>query len=53
MAETTVTQKAFQCERCDHVWVPRATTPPRACPKCKSPYWDVPRLPRFQPPRPS
>ena len=35
---------AFQCERCDHVWVPRMKTrEPRVCPKCKSPYWDVPR----------
>jgi hypothetical protein len=35
----------YRCERCDHEWVPRrdATGEPRVCPKCKSPYWNVPR----------
>lgn len=34
----------FRCERCDHEWVPReAGQEPRVCPKCKSPYWNVPR----------
>lgn len=36
---------AFQCERCEHIWVPRETTvgEPIICPKCKSPYWNKPR----------
>jgi predicted Zn-ribbon and HTH transcriptional regulator len=35
---------AFQCERCEHIWVPRdISDPPQNCPKCKSPYWDRPR----------
>ena len=39
-----VTLDGFQCERCQHVWVPRnIDEPPRVCPKCKSPYWDRPR----------
>ena len=34
----------FQCERCQHQWVPRdANQAPTVCPKCKSPYWDRPR----------
>ena len=34
----------FQCERCEHRWVPEnIDKPPRVCPKCKSPYWDRPR----------
>src|SRR6266705_2726808 len=35
----------FKCERCDHIWTPRANSdkPPRVCPRCKSPYWDTPR----------
>lgn len=33
----------FQCERCDHKWVPRDDSHPKVCPKCKSPYWDTPR----------
>lgn len=33
-----------QCERCNHVWVPRKKEQyPIVCPKCKSPYWDKPR----------
>lgn len=35
---------AFQCERCRHRWVPfDIASPPRVCPKCKSPYWEKPR----------
>ena len=37
----------WQCERCEHQWVPRdmAAEPegPRVCPRCKSPYWNRPR----------
>lgn len=32
----------LHCERCGHEWVPRQTEV-RICPKCKSPYWDVPK----------
>lgn len=35
---------AWKCERCEHVWLPREKDrEPRVCPKCKSPYWNVPR----------
>jgi predicted Zn-ribbon and HTH transcriptional regulator len=37
----TVTKRT--CTRCGHQWWPRMEEPPRICPKCKSPYWDVPR----------
>ncbi len=31
-----------ECKKCDHVWLPRATTEkPRICPNCKSARWDV------------
>jgi predicted Zn-ribbon and HTH transcriptional regulator len=34
----------YQCERCEHKWVPREEgEEPRVCPKCKSPYWNKPR----------
>ena len=34
----------YRCERCEHEWRPRnIDEPPRVCPKCKSPYWDLPR----------
>ena len=32
----------YICERCKHEWVGRGEEP-RVCPKCKSPYWNVPR----------
>jgi len=31
------------CERCGHKWITRTEETPKVCPKCKSPYWDVPR----------
>jgi len=38
----------YICERCSHVWVPRSmgkasSKKPLVCPKCKSPYWNIPR----------
>ena len=37
-------QGMAECERCKYTWVLRSTmTMPRACPKCRSPYWDRPR----------
>jgi len=33
----------FRCERCGHEWVKRGEEDPKVCPKCKSPYWDIPR----------
>ena len=39
-----VTLEGFRCERCHHEWVPRSKEEePRVCPKCKSPYWNMPR----------
>ncbi len=40
---------AYLCERCGHYWLPHhkelddKQPDPRVCPKCKSPYWNVPR----------
>jgi hypothetical protein len=34
------------CERCGHEWLPRdreTEIEPKVCPKCKNPYWNVPR----------
>lgn len=41
MAEITL--KGYLCDRCGHKWVPREDEIPRVCPKCKSPYWNIPR----------
>lgn len=37
--------EGYKCERCEHEWASRqADAPePKVCPKCKSPYWNVPR----------
>ena len=31
------------CLRCGHTWVKRIEKP-KFCPKCRSPYWDTPRI---------
>lgn len=38
--------EGYKCERCDHEWIPRETTEgePLVCPRCKSPYWNKPRI---------
>ena len=34
----------YKCERCGHEWLPRdKEQEPTVCPKCKSPYWNIPR----------
>lgn len=32
----------LDCKRCGHKWTPRKDDV-RLCPKCKSPYWEVPK----------
>ena len=45
MATVEIKQTGFQCERCRHQWVPRnIKQAPTVCPKCKSPYWNRPKL---------
>ncbi len=44
MDKVAITLMGYRCLRCRHEWVPRNNTnEPRVCPKCKSPYWNVPR----------
>lgn len=44
MAEIEMLVKGYQCERCDHKWIPHKKSKlPTICPKCKSPYWNVKR----------
>ncbi len=42
MPETKV--PGYACGRCNHTWVPRSMKMPKTCPKCKSPYWNTPRI---------
>jgi predicted Zn-ribbon and HTH transcriptional regulator len=34
----------LKCNRCKHEWYPRSESIPLECPKCKSPYWNKPRI---------
>jgi DNA-directed RNA polymerase subunit RPC12/RpoP len=48
MSMGKVTVEAYKCERCGHIWIPRKydagkKKDPIICPKCKSPYWNMPR----------
>jgi DNA-directed RNA polymerase subunit RPC12/RpoP len=45
-----VSIEGYRCERCGHIWVPRKyemtkdkKKEPIICPKCKSPYWNIPK----------
>ena len=33
----------YMCERCAHKWASRNDRIPIVCPKCKSPYWNIPK----------
>jgi len=39
-----ITIKGYKCERCGREWTPRQEGIPMVCPKCKSPYWNKPRI---------
>ncbi len=44
MAIIDIKKRGFRCERCVHEWVPNnIKREPIVCPKCKSPYWNIPR----------
>lgn len=44
MGRVPITIMGYKCERCGHEWLPRAEgQEPKVCPKCKSPYWDMPK----------
>lgn len=34
----------WKCKRCGHEWIPRKKEKPRFCPKCRSIYWDTPKI---------
>lgn len=36
----------YLCLRCNHSWHPKINKVPTVCPKCKSPYWSIPRKPK-------
>ncbi len=33
-----------RCQRCKHEWLTRGEEEPKVCPRCKSPYWDTPKI---------
>lgn len=36
--------RILNCNRCKHEWATRNIKDPKYCPKCKSPYWNKPRI---------
>lgn len=44
MGQVKITVDGFRCERCGYEWIPKCIdVEPKTCPKCKSPYWNIPR----------
>lgn len=43
MPEIEIKVPGYQCGRCGHKWIARKKDKPIICPKCKSPYWDIPK----------
>ena len=45
MAKIMLKVQGCRCERCGHEWIPRTKVKvdPIICPKCKSPYWNIPK----------
>jgi len=43
MGKIKITFDGYGCERCGHKWLPRNDNAPIVCPKCKSPYWNMPK----------
>jgi len=39
----SLTIDRLRCLRCRHQWLPRSSTLPKVCPRCKSTKWDVPK----------
>lgn len=39
-----VTRKVWKCDRCGHEWLSRDGENPLRCAKCKSPYWNRPKI---------
>lgn len=39
-----VTLTMLECTRCGYKWFPRTLTLPEACARCRSPYWNKPRV---------
>lgn len=37
------TRNICKCDKCGHVWIPRKSKIPRACPSCSSILWNRPR----------
>jgi len=44
MAIREIKAKKCICERCGHTWIAQTKTIPISCAKCRSPYWNRPRV---------
>lgn len=39
----------FKCTRCGHKWHPKKEEVPLRCAKCKTPYWNKPKVIKNKP----
>ncbi len=37
-------KQTVTCNRCGYEWTPRKGVTPKQCTRCKSPYWNKPRV---------
>jgi predicted Zn-ribbon and HTH transcriptional regulator len=42
----TLAVPQLSCERCGHKWYPRKAVYPKRCARCRTPYWNKPRVNR-------
>ena len=42
-----ISQFQVECKRCGHKWIPRKSEV-MLCPKCKTPYWNIPKKKKKQ-----
>jgi DNA-directed RNA polymerase subunit RPC12/RpoP len=50
LSEVKITREGFKCLRCSYEWIPKGRSDsgklPVSCPKCRSKYWNKPRVRR-------
>src|SRR4029434_4816660 len=51
MTKTILAALTHHCRRCEHTWLRRAAYDPRQCPKCKTKFWNKPRVRKIKPER--
>ncbi len=48
MIDIKIVKRGLKCNRCGFEWVPRFDRDPKLCRKCRSAYWNKPRVRRLK-----